>query len=313
MTLSEDSHHWHIAGNGAIGMAMAWHIHHAKQHVCLLSREEVPNPLKLTYRSEELESQWECPTRSRPDDGPMISRLVVATKAHAVAQAIKTWAPALTEDARLYFMQNGREFLPESLPEKWAISYIVNDGFAAYRFDNTTVVQTAHKPILVGDARGGETPTPQVAADLKLLAEAGIELRWTDDIDRERWRKLAVNALINPLTVIFDCHNGGLRTHPEAIELRNAMRGEIEALFAALQLDSNETLLHEHTEDVIKATHENISSMLQDFRHGRDNNELSYIMRPLIHAADAHGIDVPTIRTVDLRAQACFDKARSSS
>ena len=112
----------------------------------------------------------------------------------------------------------------------------MNSGIAAYRLDANSVVQTAMKPIHVGDAEGQARPEHEVAADLDLLAKAGFKCEWASDIDQHRWAKLTVNAIINPLTVIYDCRNGELLKNPEAIELMNAMHKEASALFKAIGL-----------------------------------------------------------------------------
>ena len=305
------SYDWCIAGNGAIGMTLAWHIHNAGQRVCLLTREEQPNPLKLKYQfNDEKPSTWSCPTQSQPEKGTSIPRLIVATKAFSVAKVLETWAPALAQNARVYFMQNGRDFLPEgALSPSHHAHFIVNSGIAAYRLDANSVVQTATKPIHVGDEEGSARPEPETAADLDLLAKAGINCEWTSDIDQHRWVKIAVNAVINPLTVIFDCNNGELLRNTEAIELMSALYKEATALFKEIGVPHGEEDLRELTESILQATHDNISSMLQDYREGSGRNELEYIMSPLIREAAKHEIDVPVLLEVESRANARFKAA----
>ena len=68
-------------------------------------------------------------------------------------------------------------------------------------------MQTAMKPVLVGDEEGSASPrSPRLRRILIFLSKAGIH----SDVDKRysiehHWVKLAVNAVINPLTVIFDC------------------------------------------------------------------------------------------------------------
>lgn len=308
MSPSSDSYDWHVAGNGAIGMTMAWHIHNAGQRACLLSRSKQPNPMQLSYRfNDEKGVTWLCPTQNRPEGGTSITRLVVASKAFSVGEILETWAPALAENARVYFMQNGRDFIPQGalLPSHRA-NFIVNSGIAAYRLDANSVVQTAMKPIHVGDAEGQARPEPEVAADLDLLAKAGFKCEWASDIDQHRWAKLTVNAIINPLTVIYDCRNGELLKNPEAIELMNAMHKEASALFKDIGVPYGEEYLRELTENILHATRENISSMLQDYRNKSSQNELPYIMGPLIREAKARGVDVLRHCEVEARTNARF-------
>jgi 2-dehydropantoate 2-reductase len=158
----------------------------------------------------------------------------------------------------------------------------------------------------VGDEEGSARPEPETAADLDLLAKAGINCEWTSDIDQHRWVKIAVNAVINPLTVIFDCNNGELLRNTESIELMSALYKETSALFKEIGVPHGEEDLRELTESILQATHENISSMLQDYRDGPGRNELEYIMSPLIREAAKHEIDVPVLLEVESRANARF-------
>src|SRR5690606_1696189 len=49
------------------------------------------------------------------------------------------------------------------------------------------------------------------------LQAAGIPQQWTAQILEKLWRKLALNCAINPLTVLYDCRNGGLRDRPQEV------------------------------------------------------------------------------------------------
>lgn len=308
MSHGSDTYDWSIAGNGAVGMTLAWHIHRSGQRVCLLTREEQPNPLKLQYQfNDEKPKKWSCPTQSQPGEDAPITRFIVATKAFSVADVLARWAPALAKNARVYLMQNGRDFLPESaLLPSHHVHFIVNSGIASYRSDARSVVQTAMQPVLVGDEEGSPHPKPEVAADLDLLEQAGIHCTWTNDIHEHHWVKLAVNAAINPLTVIFDCNNGELLKNSQAVAIMSDLHKEGSAILKKLGVSHREDELRELIEHVISSTSENISSMLQDYREGSGRNELEYIMSPLIREAEKHEIDVPVLLEVHSRANARF-------
>ena len=46
-----------------------------------------------------------------------------------------------------------------------------------------------------------------------ILHDAPPDVARHDEIDAASWQKLAVNCVISPLTVIYDCKNGGLMAH----------------------------------------------------------------------------------------------------
>ncbi|MCH2161271.1 MAG: hypothetical protein MK085_05290, partial [Phycisphaerales bacterium] len=196
MSTGNDSLDWHIAGNGAVGSAIAWHLQDAGQKVCLLTRSPQPDPMALTYRFMEEASQgWSCPTRHTPVEGMSISRLIVATKAFSVAKVLQTWEPTLTPDARVYFMQNGRDFLPEgALGSSRRAIFVVNGGIAAFRNSPSDVIQTANNPVWIGEQSGSAKPShPDIADDLVRLDATDLRFSWTDDIEAYSWRKVAAN------------------------------------------------------------------------------------------------------------------------
>lgn len=105
----------------------------------------------------------------------------------------------------------------------------------------------------------------------------------------ELWSKLAVNCVINPLTAIWNCPNGELRHHPQEI------MQICEEVAAVIEREGHHTSaedLRDYVMQVIDATAENISSMLQDIRALR-HTEIDYINGFLLRRARAHGIAVP--------------------
>jgi 2-dehydropantoate 2-reductase len=97
--------------------------------------------------------------------------------------------------------------------------------------------------------------------------------------------KLVVNAVINPLTVIFDCHNGQLFSNPAIADLMRLLLSEISAVIRSLpeikripgvEPRFSQEKLEGAVVGVAEKTAKNISSMLQDMRAGRET-EINYI------------------------------------
>lgn len=309
MAHGSNAHDWHIAGNGAVGMMLAWHLQRAGERVCLLTRSEQPDPVDLIHRFKDQPPEtWACPTRFQPKQDTRINRLVVATKSFSVSEVLETWGGVLTPEARIYFMQNGRGFHLDQQPVPGQrVIHVVNSGLAGFRSGEHEVIQTAMHSMHCGDAVGSETPADsQVSGDLDRLLAAGITMEWVPDIDDRRWIKVAVNAAVNPLTVIFQCPNGALLEHPEAMELMRGMHREIAEIFKGMGMAPTAEDLGNLTTAVISGTGENLSSMLQDFKRGAARNELDHITVPLIEQAAKLGVDSSVIQEVDRRARACF-------
>ncbi|EQD57880.1 2-dehydropantoate 2-reductase [mine drainage metagenome] len=100
-----------------------------------------------------------------------------------------------------------------------------------------------------------------------LLRGAGLSVRTAVDFPREVWRKVLVNAAINPVTALHDIPNGRLLEEPyrrEAVRLLREAAAVARALGVAISAAEAEADL----ERVVRATADNRSSMLQDIdRH----------------------------------------------
>jgi 2-dehydropantoate 2-reductase len=121
------------------------------------------------------------------------------------------------------------------------------------------------------------------------LHHALPDVAWHDNIRAACWRKLAVNCIINPLTVEYDCQNGALRAHAEQIEI---LSEEISWVMEREGQSIPSENLKEIVFDVIESTAANTSSMLQDVRAQR-LTEIDYITGFLLRRARAHGLALP--------------------
>ena len=237
-----------------------------------------------------------------------VERLIVATKAFSVAEVLSKWAPALAPNARVYFLQNGLGFIPEGvLPADVHSLTVVNSGFAAYLKSPRHVVQTAMGRFWIGDESGSPIPpSEEITKDLRILHAAHFLCDWTSEISKHRWLKMCINAVINAQTVLFDCPNGELSTRPEAIELTGSMCDEFGAAFRAMGIDITAEDIRASTQEVIELTADNLSSTLQDYRHGRRVNELAFINGAIIETARSLGISMPVNADVYHRAEERF-------
>jgi 2-dehydropantoate 2-reductase len=140
---------------------------------------------------------------------------------------------------------------------------------------------------------------PAAAATEKVravLSDAGIRVRLVHDLERELWRKVLVNAAINPVTALHQVTNGRLLESPYREEaatlLREAQRAEAAAGYFFSDAEADGDLDH-----VLRATAANRSSMLQDRDRGR-RTEVDAISGEILRAAAAHGIELAATRSV---------------
>ena len=126
-----------------------------------------------------------------------------------------------------------------------------------------------------------------------MLNAAGFQVTWTESIMLHRWLKSSINTIVNTQAALYDCDNGSLLEHPQAIEDTRLMCEELGALFKAMSIDLTCDHLHEATTSLLQATARNICSTLQDFRNGLANHELDYITLPLLEHGRTRGVSTP--------------------
>ena len=306
---------WCIAGDGAIGMALAYRFHQQSLSAPILTKHQQAEAVEMVYEPVGQEPvKWSAHTLFKPSD-VAIRRLVIATKAYSVADVIEKWSPSLTEDAVVYFLQNGTGFYHYDLPQSVCSLFVVNGGFTAYLKGVHHVVQSAMKPIWIGvDSGDSAPPTGAIEQDLQLLDSIGFHVRWTDEIVKHRWEKLSINAIVNAQAVIYNAPNGELLTHPEATANTKKMCDELGTLFEAMKIDISADGLYQETLDLLQATSKNICSTLQDYRRGVTRHELDYINLALIKEGQDHQISMPVCEAVYAKVKSLFlEKGRPSS
>ncbi len=208
---------WHILGAGSLGSLWAARLGRAGLPVRLILRDrqrlrryQQAGGLSLV---EDGQASLYPIAAETPDGGQPIQRLLLACKAYDAEEAASSVAHRLAGNAELLLLQNGlgsQQAVAARLPRSRCLFASSTEG--AFRDGDFRVVFAGRGHTWLGDPRDTSAP-----AWLAQLSQAGIPHSWSDDILERLWRKLALNCAINPLTVLHDCRNGGLRQHPEEI------------------------------------------------------------------------------------------------
>lgn len=210
--------------------------------------------------------------------------LLVTLKAWQVSEAVRNLQGMMRDECPVLLLHNGMGTLDElkSLPQPFLRGITTH----AAKRDDTVIVHVAAGITHIG-------PTSPAAAALSDFAEvlqhALPDVAWHNNVASAAWQKLAVNCVINPLTVLYDCPNGELLNHlPEVTALCSELAVVMER---EGQHTSLEALL-DYVLDVINSTAANTSSMLQDIRSER-RTEIDYITGYVIRRARAQGLATP--------------------
>lgn len=172
-------------------------------------------------------------------------------------------------------------------------TYVAITTEGAYRKGPTCVRHTGRGETWVGTFPHQAEIKPLLKGLLmELQLTFGLPIHCSQSIRRRMWEKLAVNAVINPLTAILQVSNGALiqphlDTLIEKITMETCQVSQAKGVF----LDPEKTL--DRIREVCSLTAENQSSMLQDIKRGIPT-EIESINGAIIRYASEHKIPVHT-------------------
>lgn len=160
----------------------------------------------------------------------------------------------------------------------------------------TWVSEGRVKHVSSGTTTIGSWTSCPIADALEVLTSAGFSVEETESPGKAIWQKAAVNAAVNPLTALLNVPNGRLL---ELREVRQLMRDlVVEATkVAATEGYRFDYSLVEYAEEVCEQTAENVSSMLQDIRAGRQT-EIESLSGEILRRGELAMLPAPRTRMI---------------
>jgi 2-dehydropantoate 2-reductase len=126
---------------------------------------------------------------------------------------------------------------------------------------------------------------------VSMLESAGFEAFLSKDIDREIYRKLLINAVINPLTALWRIPNGELLDTEQRRMLLRQLCEEGQQVYSAHHIFVPFDM-YDQIVSVCQSTAGNVSSMLSDVLKGA-TTEIDSINGRLVEMAHTAGVPVP--------------------
>lgn len=255
---------------------------------------------------------------SEMDDSP-IHNLIVTVKATQVTSAIQAVKHRLLPHSTILFLQNGMGIVeevnetlfpdPETRP-----NYMLGINSHGVNSDTPCSVKHAgHGIIKIGllpripfhELKLAKQPSVLWGASSRyllrtltrtpILAAVGLS---PSDLLQAQLEKLAVNCIINPLTVLLDGRNGDILHNFHLSRVRYLLLAEISLVLQNLpelkgipnvKLRFSPERLDAMVVSVAQKTAENISSMLQDVRRGM-RTEVEYINGYVVKRGEEIGL-----------------------
>ncbi|WP_110934378.1 ketopantoate reductase family protein [Paenibacillus bouchesdurhonensis] len=224
--------------------------------------------------------------------------IMLATKQrHIDNELAKALEPLVGQDTKILCFQNGighAEFLSQVFPETPIYAVITTEG--AKRIDSYQVIRSGKGLTSIGQVKsGGSRKSLSLKNAVEKLIDtfetAGFCALLSKDIDREIYRKLLINSVINPLTAIWRISNGELLETEERRTLLQQLCQEAAAIYSARNIPF-EGDAYDVVAEVCRSTASNMSSMLKDVLQGVPT-EIDYINGRLVEMAKLSGVSVP--------------------
>jgi 2-dehydropantoate 2-reductase len=216
--------------------------------------------------------------------------LILPIKAYQVMLVLEQLEPFIHPKHIIVLLHNGMGTI-EQVKKKQPNNPLVaaTTSYGALKFDANTLIETG-----LGQTHFGWVSNVEV--ELKQMIEPILSAllppsNWHQDINLALWKKLAINAVINPLTAIHNLKNGELAGLKYSTNI-SIICCEIANVMQALGYSIDSLELIKNVQQVIKATANNYSSMHQDLKFGR-HTEIEFINGYVIDKAAELNIKVP--------------------
>jgi 2-dehydropantoate 2-reductase len=241
-----------IIGGGAVGLLSAVFLKQAGCNVMIRTRTEKQaeaineDGLKMDGEIWEVKASTDS-SSWKPE------AVIIAVKQYHLEEILNSNIPA---EVPWLFIQNGMGHT--ELAEKFhsaPLFSIVTHG--AVRKGPAEVMHTGSGKFIIGGS--------MKSGFIEMLEKTGAPMNaeWTDNIQLQLKKKLLVNAVVNPLTVLYETRNGYLLDNTKAKEEAYKL---FEEAAEVLNMPKSSWAF---VEEIIKNTKLNYSSMLMDYKKGR--------------------------------------------
>lgn len=238
---------------------------------------------------------------------PPVDAVVVCTKTYGTPWAAAVAAKVLAPDGVAVTVQNGLgnlETLAEAVGAERVSLGVIYVG--ARILPDGSLFATGP-----GKVELGRPHDPAARATLEdlgdLLAAGGMGVDVVDDALPSVWRKLAVNAAMNPTTALFGVTNGGLLGHPAAEPLSDELARETARVATAAGVPLSEQEAVAAWRKTAATLGENRSSMLNDLDTGK-RTEVDAINGAVVREGERVRVHAPVNEAITLLMKAVEKK-----
>ena len=282
------SERWHVLGVGAIGGLFACRLQEGGADVTLLAREDEQPTRELVLKGDQAQ-RFQFPQQSLAVGQQPIEHLLVCTKAWAVEQAIEAVAPRLSATSVVVVLCNGMGLAEAVAPLIGAAQLVVGS--------TTSGCRRAGKGELIVSGEGrtqlGTLDASPAPTWLSNWRQGVPDFEWETDIQSVLLAKVALNAVINPLTALHGVTNGEL-LQPPLQAITESVIEEVQSLLLTADATEIASALPAQVRAVCESTAANHSSMRVDLENGK-RTEIDAIVGWLLSSLISHPPATPIL------------------
>lgn len=288
-----------VVGQGAIASLFCYYLRN--QNPIVLTRDGIGKRISLNLLTQERVTLNNTISCIKKPSITGFDYIFICVKSYHIESLIRDISQWLEPTTTLVLIQNGlggAALLQEAFATNELLAGTTTD--AVYKQKPSEYIVTAEGRLDIGryKPQAGKAHLGLKTADLALL-NSHPQLKVHNNIQIPLLQKLAVNAVINPLTAVLDITNGDLRRYPERIK---NLKSEINRVYKAMILDTplqhvpelQASQINSLINEVIENTENNFSSMHQDIKNERQT-EIDSVLGYLMTQAAKFSVSVPNI------------------
>lgn len=277
-----------IVGKGAVGSLLAYQCHSFKLDYQVLLRNDKQICLNVQDINQQ---QHKIALNTSSIDAPNpFDIVIVPVKSYQVANCLEQLQPHIQPHHVIVLLHNGMGTIEQAIKRYPNQSLIVaTTSYGAFKPDHNNLNITGLGNTHLGWVKqSDDLKTSDIESVMSRLLPPST---WHDDVMQALWNKLSINAVINPLTAIYNLKNGQLAAAKFNQPIEQICAETAQVMTAAGYAVSN-TELQANARQVIQATAKNYSSMHQDITFKR-LTEIDFINGYIVKKGREYGIHTP--------------------
>jgi len=272
-----------IMGAGALGCLFGYFIQKAGYNVVFVARGRQYKALKNKLKvSGLINDEIKVNVKDKPEDADITFVTVKAYDTENVAKLLRKVNCGI-----VCSLQNG--IGNEEILQRYLKNVLGGVTTYASNLIEYGHIEFAGEGVTYIGSLDGEI-TEDVLTVVEVLKSSKMNAEIVNNIREKIWLKAVINSVINPITALCKVRNGKIIDIPELWKIAEELAKEGENIMKALGF--NVKNLIEEVKEVILATRNNKSSMLQDIERGK-RTEIDFINGAIVKVAEQLGINVP--------------------